>query len=49
LQLDTNVWAIHAFQKKSIYGIKTPKHEIDLVKELFTIPLHAFAVASGDS
>jgi phage-related protein len=25
------LWVIHAFQKKSIRGIKTPKHEIDLV------------------
>jgi len=23
---------VHAFQKKSTHGIKTPKHEIDLVK-----------------
>lgn len=27
------IWVIHAFQKKSKQGIKTPKHEIDLVKE----------------
>ena len=27
------VWVIHAFQKKSITGIKTPKREIDLVKD----------------
>jgi phage-related protein len=33
LQLDTDVWVIHAFQKKSTHGIKTPKHEIDLVKD----------------
>jgi phage-related protein len=24
-------WVIHAFQKKSKTGIKTPKHELDLI------------------
>ena len=24
---------VHAFQKKSTHGIKTPKHEIDLIKD----------------
>lgn len=32
VQLDETIWVIHAFQKKSNQGIKTPKHEIDLVK-----------------
>ena len=27
------IWVVHAFQKKSTQGIKTPKREIDLVKE----------------
>ncbi len=27
------IWVIHAFQKKSKQGIKTPKHEIDLIKD----------------
>ena len=27
-----DVWVVHAFQKKSTQGIKTPRHEIDLVK-----------------
>ena len=27
------VYVLHAFQKKSKHGIKTPKEEIDLVKE----------------
>ena len=31
LQLGTDVWLIHAFQKKSKTGIKTPKQEIDLI------------------
>ena len=26
-------WVIHAFQKKSTQGIKTPKHEVDLIKD----------------
>jgi phage-related protein len=33
VQLDSDIWVIHAFQKKSKTGIKTPKQEIDLVKE----------------
>ncbi len=27
------IWVIHAFQKKSKTGIKTPKQEIDLIKQ----------------
>ena len=27
------LWVVHAFQKKSTQGIKTPKHEIDLIRE----------------
>ena len=33
VQLDEDIWVIHAFQKKSKTGIKTPKPDIDLVKE----------------
>ena len=33
LQLDRDIWVIHAFQKKSITGTKTPKREIELVKD----------------
>ena len=33
IQLADEIWVIHAFQKKSKHGIKTPKHEIDLVKD----------------
>ncbi len=33
VQLAEELWVIHAFQKKSVQGIKTPKHEIDLIKE----------------
>ena len=32
VQLSEDIWVVHAFQKKSTQGIKTPKHEIDLVK-----------------
>ena len=32
-QLADEIWVVHAFQKKSTQGIKTPKHEIDLIKE----------------
>ncbi len=32
IQLANEIWVIHAFQKKSKQGIKTPKREIDLVK-----------------
>lgn len=32
LQLDDDIWVVHAFQKKSTSGIATPKHEIDLVR-----------------
>ena len=33
LQIDNDIWVIHAFQKKSTHGIKTPRHEIDLIKD----------------
>jgi len=33
VQLDDDLLVIHAFQKKSTRGIKTPGHEIDLIKE----------------
>jgi phage-related protein len=33
LQIDEDIWVVHAFQKKSKTGIKTPKAEIDLVHE----------------
>jgi Gp49-like protein DUF891 len=32
VQLGADVWVIHAFQKKSKTGIRTPKHEIDLIE-----------------
>lgn len=33
VQLDDDIWVVHAFQKKSRKGIRTPKHETHLVKE----------------
>ncbi|WP_342359096.1 type II toxin-antitoxin system RelE/ParE family toxin [Terrarubrum flagellatum] len=31
LKLDEDVWVVHAFQKKSTQGVKTPQREIDLI------------------
>ena len=33
LQLADAIWVVHAFQKKSTEGIKTPRREIDLIRE----------------
>jgi phage-related protein len=33
VQLAEELWVVHAFQKKSTKGIKTPQHEIDLIKD----------------
>ncbi|MDP2326334.1 MAG: type II toxin-antitoxin system RelE/ParE family toxin [Gammaproteobacteria bacterium] len=33
VQIGDDVWVLHAFQKKSRQGIRTPKQEIDLIKE----------------
>jgi phage-related protein len=33
VQLADEIWIVHAFQKKSTRGIKTPKREIDLIKD----------------
>jgi phage-related protein len=32
VELADEIWVVHAFQKKSTKGIKTPKHEINLIK-----------------
>jgi phage-related protein len=32
VEVGEDVWVVHAFQKKSIQGIKTPKREIDLIR-----------------
>lgn len=33
VQIGDDLWVIHAFQKKSKTGIKTPKQEVNLIKE----------------
>lgn len=33
VQIDIELWVIHAFQKKSKSGIKTPQSDIDLIRE----------------
>jgi phage-related protein len=33
VQLRADVWVVHAFQKRSTQGIKTPKNEIALIKD----------------
>jgi phage-related protein len=36
LQLDDAIWVLHAFQKKAKQGSKTPKKELDLIRERLT-------------
>jgi phage-related protein len=33
VQLGEDLWVIHAFQKKATHGIRTPKREIDVMKD----------------
>ncbi|MGH8127950.1 MAG: type II toxin-antitoxin system RelE/ParE family toxin [Gammaproteobacteria bacterium] len=33
VQIGDEIWVLHAFHKKSTQGIKTPKHEVELVRE----------------
>src|SRR5271157_578973 len=33
VQLADEIWIVHAFEKKSTQGIKTSKHEIDLIRD----------------
>ena len=33
VQLAEDIWVVHAFQKKSTKGIKTPKREVDLIRD----------------
>ena len=32
VQFVEEIWVVHAFQKKSTHGIKTPPHEIELIR-----------------
>jgi phage-related protein len=33
VKIEADIWVIHAFQKKSKSGIKTPRMEVDLVRD----------------
>jgi phage-related protein len=33
VQIAEEIWVVHAFQKKSTQGIKTPQREIDLIRD----------------
>lgn len=33
VQLGEEIWVVHAFQKKSTQGIKTPKREVDQIRD----------------
>ncbi len=33
VQLGDEIWVVHAFHKKSKQGVKTPQHEIDLIRD----------------
>jgi phage-related protein len=33
VKIDVDIWVIHAFQKKSKSGIKTPMAEVELIRE----------------
>ena len=33
VKIGTDIWVIHAFQKKSKSGIKTPQNEVDIIHE----------------
>ncbi len=33
VQLAEEIWVVHAFQKKSTQGIRTPQRDIDLIKD----------------
>jgi phage-related protein len=33
VEFEDDIWVVHAFVKKATIGIKTPQHEIDLIRE----------------
>jgi phage-related protein len=33
VQIGDEIWVVHAFQKKSTRGIKTPQRELDLIRD----------------
>lgn len=36
VQIGDEIWVLHAFQKKSAKGIKTPRHEIEIIRNRLT-------------
>ena len=36
IKIGADIWVLHAFQKKSKSGIKTPQMEVDLIRERLT-------------
>ena len=41
------VYVLHAFQKKSTHGVKTPKHEIDLIRARLRLAEEDYAARVG--
>ena len=33
VKIDVDIWVVHAFQKKSKSGVKTPQPETDVIRE----------------
>ncbi|MGA2025530.1 MAG: type II toxin-antitoxin system RelE/ParE family toxin [Syntrophobacteraceae bacterium] len=33
VKIGADIWVVHAFQKKSKAGIKTPKMEVDIIRD----------------
>ena len=33
MQIGDEIWVLHAFQKKSTQGIKTPRQDIELIEQ----------------
>lgn len=33
VKIDVDIWVVHAFQKKSKSGLKTPQPETDVIRE----------------
>jgi phage-related protein len=33
VKIDVDIWVIHAFQKKSKSGVRTPQAEVDVIRE----------------
>ena len=33
VQIGNDIWVVHAFQKKSTRGIKTPQRELDVIRD----------------